>query len=82
MVREGLEALRQAVIGCMGNRTGVIQIAMTIQPDGGVSDVQAQGVYRGTGVDECLIQALPEEAAFPIYNGDPISVVYPYRVSE
>lgn len=82
MVREGLEALRPAVLGCMPNRTGVIQIAMTIQPDGGVTDVQAQGVYRGSQVDTCVAQALPEEAAFPIYDGEPISVIYPYRISE
>ncbi len=82
MVREGLEALRPAVVRCMGDRTGVIQIQMTIQPDGGVSGVQAQGAYRGSQVDECLAQALPEEAAFPIYAGEPIQVVYPYRISE
>jgi hypothetical protein len=82
MVREGLEALRPAVVACMEGQAGVIQIRMIIQPDGGVSDVEAQGVYRGTTVDECVARDLPEEAAFPIYDGEPISVVFPYRISQ
>lgn len=82
LVREGLEAMRPAVERCMGGRTGVVQVRMVIQNDGGIDEVEAQGVYRGTEAGECIERTLPEEAAFPIYIGDPIPVVYPYRISE
>jgi hypothetical protein len=82
LVREGLEAMRPAVERCMGGRTGVVQVRMVIQNDGGIAEVEAQGVYRGTTAGECIERTLPEEAAFPIYVGDPIPVVYPYRIAE
>lgn len=82
LVREGLEAMRPAVERCMGGRSGVVQVRMVIQNDGGIDEVEAQGVYRGTEAGECIERTLPEEAAFPIYIGDPIPVVYPYRISE
>jgi hypothetical protein len=81
LVREGLEALRPAVMRCMEGRSGVVQVRMVIQPDGGVTEVEAQGVFRGTQAGECIARAIPEEAAFPIYEGEPIPVVYPYHIA-
>jgi hypothetical protein len=81
LVREGLEALRPAVLRCMEGRSGVVQVRMVIQPDGGVTEVEAQGVFRGTQAGECIARVVPEEAAFPIYQGDPIPVVYPYHIA-
>ena len=80
MVREGMEAMRPAVERCLQGAAGLVQVRLSIQPDGGVADVAVQGAYRGTGIGNCIEEALPEEAAFPIYPGDPIPVVYPYRV--
>ena len=79
MVREGLEALRPVIQRCMNGRSGVIQVRLVIMPDGGVTEVEAQGVYRGTNAGICVAREVPEEAAFPIYDGEPIPVVYPYR---
>ena len=69
------------VLRCMRGATGVVSVRMVIQPDGGLAEVAAQGSYRGTRAGECIEQAFPEEAAFPIYDGDPIPVVYPFRVA-
>lgn len=81
LVREGLEDLRPVVERCMNGASGVMRVRVVIQPDGGVEEVEAQGVYRGTEIGQCLEEAFPEEAAFPIYSGDPIPVVYPYRIT-
>ena len=80
MVREGMEGMRPAVERCLRGAAGLLQVRLNIQPDGGVTDVEVQGAYRGTTIGECIEAALPDEAAFPIYAGDPIPVVYPYRV--
>lgn len=81
LVREGMEELRPVVERCMAGAAGVVRVRVVIQPDGGVAEVEAQGVYRGTDIGQCLEDAFPEEAAFPIYSGDPVPVVYPYRVT-
>jgi len=80
MVREGMEGMRPAVVRCLQSGAGLVQVRLSIQPDGGVADVHVQGAFRGTTIGECIEEALPEEAAFPIYQGDSIPVVYPYRV--
>jgi hypothetical protein len=82
MVRDGMEAMRPVVERCMRGTAGLIQVRLTIQPDGGITDVEVQGAYRGTSIGDCIEGALPDEAAFPIYSGDPFPVVYPYRVVE
>ncbi len=79
MVREGMEGMRSAMQRCMGAAAGLVQVRLTIMPDGGVSDVETQGAYHGTQIGDCIEAALPEEAAFPIYTGDPFPVVYPFR---
>lgn len=80
LVREGMEAMRPAIVRCMQGEAGLIQVRLNIQPDGGVSDVEVQGAFRGTRIGDCIEQALPDEAAFPIYTGEAIPVVYPFRV--
>ena len=77
---EGMEAMRPALVRCMNGAAGLVRVRLTIQPDGGVTDIEAQGAYRGTQIGDCIEAALPEEAAFPIYMGDPFPVVYPFRV--
>jgi hypothetical protein len=81
MVREGMEALRPVVERCMAGSAGIVQVRVTIQPDGSVADVEAQGIYHETEIGECIQNGFPEEAAFPIYSGDPIPVVYPFRIA-
>ena len=66
LVREGMEELRPVVERCMNGAAGVMRVRVVIQPDGGVDEVEAQGVYRGTEIGQCLEDAFPEEAAFPI----------------
>ena len=82
LVQEGMEALRPVVEQCMNGSTGLVTLRVVIQPDGGVTEVEAQGVYRNTDIGQCIERALPEEAAFPIYAGDPIPVVYPFRIND
>jgi hypothetical protein len=81
MVREGMEALRPVVERCMAGASGIVQVRLMIQPDGSVSDVETQGIYHETVIGECIQNGFPDEAAFPIYSGDPIPVVYPFRVA-
>lgn len=81
MVREGMEALRSVVERCMDGASGIVQVRVVIQPDGSVSDVETQGIYHETVIGECIETGFPEEAAFPIYSGDPIPVVYPFRIA-
>lgn len=82
MVREGMEALRPVVVRCMAGASGIVQVRLVIQPDGSVTEVEAQGVYHETAIGECIQNGFAEEAAFPIYAGDPIPVVYPFRIAD
>ena len=55
-----------------------VKVKLTIDPSGKVTRASTQGDYSGTPFDSCLGSAI-KSISFPPYEGDPVSLTYPFQ---